>query len=78
MYISFWKLVHFVLRIIYFGKLTDFSGKGNSSLTTVMLYTPKKETVKGKEIAKEVDRQKLQQWLAEKFGDKKVICKLAD
>jgi len=62
----------------YFGKLTDFSGKDNSSLTTVMLYTPKKETVKGKEVAKEVDTQKLQQWLAEKFGDKKVICRLAD
>lgn len=62
----------------YFGKLTDFSEKDNTSLTTVMLYTPKKETVKGKEVAKEVDTQKLQQWLAEKFGDKKVICKLAD
>ena len=66
------------IESFYFGKLTDFSGKGNSSLTTVMLYTPKKETVKGKEVAKEVDTQKLQQWLAEKFGDKKVICKLAD
>ena len=62
----------------YFGKLTDFSEKDNTSLTTVMLYTPKKETVKGKEVAKEVDTQKLQQWLAEKFGDKKVICKLAN
>ena len=62
----------------YFGKLTDFSEKDNTSLTTVMLYTPKKETVKGKEVAKEVDTQKLQQWLAEKFGDKKVICRLAD
>ena len=62
----------------YFGKLTDFSGKDNTSLTTVMIYTPKKETIKGKEVAKEVDTQKLQQWLAEKFGDKKVICKLAD
>ena len=62
----------------YFGKLTDFSGKDNTSLTTVMLYTPKKETVKGKEVTKEVDTQKLQQWLAEKFGDKKVICRLAD
>ena len=60
----------------YFGKLTDFSEKDNTSLTTVMLYTPKKETVKGKEVAKEVDTQKLQQWLAEKFGDKKVICRL--
>ena len=62
----------------YFGKLTDFSEKDNTSLTTVMLYTPKKETVKGKEVAKEVDTQKLQQWLAEKFGDKKVICRLAN
>ena len=62
----------------YFGKLTDFSEKDNTSLTTVMLYTPKKETIKGKEVAKEVDTQKLQQWLAEKFGDKKVICQLAD
>ena len=62
----------------YFGKLTDFSEKDNTSLTTVMLYTPKKETIKGKEVAKEVDTQKLQQWLAEKFGDKKVICRLAD
>ena len=62
----------------YFGKLTDFSEKDNTSLTTVMLYTPKKETVKGKEISKEVDTQKLQQWLAEKFGDKKVICRVAD
>ena len=62
----------------YFGKLTDFSEKDNTSLTTVMLYTPKKETVKGKEVAKEVDTQKLQQWLAEKFGDKKVICRVAD
>ena len=62
----------------YFGKLTDFSEKDNTSLTTVMLYTPKKETVKGKEVTKEVDTQKLQQWLAEKFGDKKVICRLAD
>ena len=62
----------------YFGKLTDFSEKDNTSLTTVMLYTPKKETIKGKEVAKEVDTQKLQQWLAEKFGDKKVICRVAD
>ena len=62
----------------YFGKLTNFSEKDNTSLTTVMLYTPKKETVKGKEVAKEVDTQKLQQWLAEKFGDKKVICRLAN
>ena len=62
----------------YFGKLTDFSEKDNTSLTTVMLYTPKKETVKGKEVAKEVDTQKLQQWLAEKFGDKKVICRFVD
>ena len=62
----------------YFGKLTDFNRKDNTSLTTVMIYTPKKETIKGKEVAKEVDTQKLQQWLAEKFGDKKVICKLAD
>ena len=66
------------IESFYFGKLTDFSGKGNPSLTTVMLYTPKKEAVKGKEVAKEVDRQKLQQWLAEKFGDKKVICQVAD
>ena len=62
----------------YFGKLTDFSEKDNTSLTTVMLYTPKKETIKGKEVAKEVDTQKLQQWLAEKFGDKKVICRFVD
>ena len=43
-----------------------------------MIYTPKKEKVRGKVVAKEVDRQKLQQWLAEKFGDKEVICRLAD
>jgi len=66
------------IESFYFGKLTDFSGKDNTSLTTVMLYTPKKETIKGKVVAKEVDRQKLQQWLAEKFGDKEVICRLAD
>jgi len=66
------------IESFYFGKLTDFSEKDNTSLTTVMLYTPKKETVKGKEVAKEVDTQKLQQWLAEKFGDKKVICRVAD
>ena len=66
------------IESFYFGKLTDFSKKDNTSLTTVMLYTPKKETVKGKEVAKEVDTQKLQQWLAEKFGDKKVICRFVD
>ena len=66
------------IESFYLGKLTDFSGKDNTSLTTVMLYTPKKETVRGKVVAKEVDRQKLQQWLAEKFGDKEVICRLAD
>ena len=66
------------IESFYFGKLTDFSEKDNTSLTTVMLYTPKKETVKGKEVAKEVDTQKLQQWLAEKFDDKKVICRVAD
>ena len=66
------------IESFYFGKLTDFSEKDNTSLTTVMLYTPKKETVKGKEVTKEVDTQKLQQWLAEKFGDKKVICRVAD
>ena len=66
------------IESFYFGKLTDFSEKDNTSLTTVMLYTPKKETVKGKEVAKEVDTQKLQQWLVEKFGDKKVICRVAD
>ena len=66
------------IESFYFGKLTNFSTKGNTSLTTVMLYTPKKETVKGKEVTKEVDTQKLQQWLAEKFGDKKVICRVAD
>lgn len=66
------------IESFYFGKLTDFSEKDNTSLTTVMLYTPKKEKVKGKVVAKEVDRQKLQQWLAEKFGDKEVICRLAD
>ena len=66
------------IESFYFGKLTNFSAKGNTSLTTVMLYTPKKETVKGKEISKEVDTQKLQQWLVEKFGDKKVICRVAD
>ena len=62
----------------YFGKLTDFSEKDNTSLTTVMLYTPKKETIKGKEVAKEIDAARLQQWLAEKFGDKKVICRFVD
>jgi len=66
------------IESFYFGKLTDFSRKDNTSLTTVILYTPKKETVRGKVVAKEVDRQKLQQWLAEKFGDKEVICRLAD
>ena len=66
------------IESFYFGKLTDFSGKDNTSLTTVMLYTPKKEKVRGKVVAKEVDLQKLQQWLAEKFGDKEVICRLAD
>ena len=66
------------IESFYFGKLTDFSEKDNTSLTTVMLYKPKKETVRGKVVAKEVDRQKLQQWLAEKFGDKEVICRLAD
>ena len=66
------------IESFYFGKLTDFSEKDNTSLTTVMLYTPKKETIKGKEVAKEIDAARLQQWLAEKFGDKKVICRFVD
>ena len=62
----------------YFGKLTDFSEKDNTSLTTVMLYTLKKDTIKGKEVTKEIDAARLQQWLAEKFGDKKVICRFVN
>ena len=62
----------------YFGKLNHLSNKDSLQTATVLLYTLKKDTIKGKEVTKEIDAARLQQWLAEKFGDKKVICKLAD
>jgi len=62
----------------YFGKLNHLSNKDSIQTATVLLYTLKKDTIKGKEVAKEIDAARLQQWLAEKFGDKKVICRLAN
>ena len=37
-----------------------------------MLYTPVREEVKGKEVDKEVDIARLQQWLSQKFADKNI------
>jgi hypothetical protein len=54
------------------------SNKDSLQTATVLLYTLKKDTIKGKEVVKEIDAARLQQWLAEKFGDKKVICRVAD
>ena len=62
----------------YFGKLNLLSNKDSLQTATVLLYTLKKDTIKGKEVVKEIDATRLQQWLAEKFGDKKVICQLAN
>ena len=62
----------------YFGKLNHLSNKDSLQTATVLLYTLKKDTIKGKEVVKEIDAARLQQWLAEKFGDKKVICQLAN
>ncbi|WP_315508105.1 DUF389 domain-containing protein, partial [Capnocytophaga leadbetteri] len=62
----------------YFGKLNLLSNKDSLQTATVLLYTLKKDTIKGKEVTKEIDAARLQQWLAEKFGDKKVICQFVD
>jgi len=62
----------------YFGKLNHLSNKDSLQTATVLLYTLKKDTIKGKEVTKEIDAARLQQWLAEKFGDKKVICRFVD
>jgi len=62
----------------YFGKLNLLSNKDSLQTATVLLYTLKKDTIKGKEVTKEIDAARLQQWLAEKFGDKKVICRVVD
>ena len=62
----------------YFGKLNLLSNKDSLQTATVLLYTLKKDTINGKEVTKEIDAARLQQWLAEKFGDKKVICRVAD
>ena len=62
----------------YFGKLNLLSNKDSLQTATVLLYTLKKDTIKGKEVTKEIDAVRLQQWLAEKFGDKKVICQFVD
>lgn len=56
----------------YFGKLNKLSLKDSLQTATIMIYTPKKEMIKSKEITKEVDRARLQHWLAEKFKDKDV------
>lgn len=64
---------------ILFPNIKDFSfGRLNSfvsdslSTTTLMLYTPVREEVKGKEVDKEVDIARLQQWLSQKFADKNI------
>ena len=62
----------------YFGKLNLLSNKDSLQTATVLLYTLKKDTIKGKEVTKEIDASRLQQWLTEKFGNKKVICRVAD
>lgn len=56
----------------YFGKLNKLSHKDSLQTASIMIYTPKKEIIKGKEITKEVDTARLQHWLAEKFKDKDV------
>ena len=56
----------------YFGKLNKLSHKDSLQTAIIMIYTPKKEMIKGKEITKEVDTARLQHWLAEKFKDKDV------
>ena len=56
----------------YFGKLNKLSHKDSLQTATIMIYTPKKEMIKSKEITKEVDTTRLQHWLAEKFKDKDV------
>ena len=56
----------------YFGKLNKLSLKVSLKTGTIIIYTPKKEMIKGKEITKEVDTARLQHWLAEKFKDKDV------
>lgn len=56
----------------YFGKLNKLSLKDSLQTATIMIYTPKKEMIKSKEITKEVDTARLQHWLAEKFKDKDV------
>ena len=56
----------------YFGKLNKLSLKDSLQTATIMIYTPKKEMIKGKEITKEVDTTRLQHWLAEKFKDKDI------
>ena len=54
-----------------FGRLNSFASDSLST-TTLMLYTPIREQVKGKEVDKEVDIVRLQQWLAQKFADKRI------
>ena len=56
----------------YFGKLNKLSLKDSLQTATIMIYTPKKEMIKSKEITKEVDTARLQHWLSEKFKDKDV------
>ena len=56
----------------YFGKLNKLSLKDSLQTATIMIYTPKQEMIKGKEITKEVDTTRLQHWLAEKFKDKDI------
>ena len=56
----------------YFGKLNKLSHKDSLQTASIMIYTPKKEMIKSKEITKEVDTARLQHWLAEKFKDKDV------
>ena len=60
------------IKNFYFGKLNSFSKKDTIGTTTVMLYEPVKESIKGKEVVKEIDTDKLQRWLSEKFGDKNI------
>ena len=54
-----------------FGRLNSFASDSLST-TTIMLYSPVKEEVKGKEVDKEVDIERLQQWLAQKFTDRHI------
>ena len=59
------------IRDFSFGRLNSFASDSLST-TTLMLYTPIREQVKGKEVDKEVDIARLQEWLAQKFADKHI------